>query len=150
MINWIAILALWSVAVWFFVQPAYAQDDLPSKVFMYSGLTYLWIALWAALGGAVSFYQKVKSGASRAFNFTELIGELATSAFVGIVTFMLCDYARIDPRLSAVFIAVTGHMGSRAIFIGEKLLQKYLAEKVGVVLDADGNPPAQAAAETKK
>ena len=115
-----------------------AQNGGDRAIFIYDWLTYLWVVTWAGIGGAVNFFQKVKAGVTRAFNLTEFVGELATSAFVGIITFMLCDWAKVDPKLSAVFIAVTGHMGSRALFVGEKFIQKYIEKKTGVIVDETG------------
>lgn len=94
--------------------------------------TYLWVGFWASLGGAVSFYQKVKAKSARWFNFGELIGELATSAFAGIVTGMLCIAAGAHPALTFGLAGITGHMGGRAIFWLEKLAQAYLEKKLGV------------------
>ena len=42
----------------------------------YGLITYLWVTGLAAWGGLVSFYRKVKSGETRAFNVVELIGEI--------------------------------------------------------------------------
>ncbi len=96
----------------------------PKTPFDYSVLTYAWVAFVSALGGVAHFIHKVKTGVARAFNFTELVGELIISAFAGMVTFWLCEWARIDPLLSAALIAISGHMGSRAIFLIEKMAER--------------------------
>lgn len=94
---------------------------MPEKdPFNYSVFTYLWVLTLAAVGGAVNFANKLKNGEVRAFNITELIGELMTSGFAGLLTFWLCEWAGIDKMLSAVMIGISGHMGSRAIFRFEK------------------------------
>lgn len=100
--------------------------------FDYSVLTYIWVMALAALGGIVSFYGKVKSGAVRAFNFTELAGELFTSGFAGLLTFWLCRSANMNEFISAVLIGISGHMGSRAIFA----IEKWATEKFGASNDA--------------
>lgn len=86
----------------------------------YSTLTYLWVLILAAIGGAVNFIQKLKAGTARAFNLTELFGELMTSGFAGLLTFWLCEAAELNKLISAVLIGISGHMGSRAIFRLEK------------------------------
>jgi len=86
----------------------------------YSLLTYVWVTGLAILGGIVNFMRKLKEGAVRKFNVTELVGELITSGFVGVLTFWLCEWANTDRLLSALFIGVSGHMGSRAIFLFER------------------------------
>lgn len=94
---------------------------MPEKdPFNYSLITYLWILGLSAVGGAVNFSRKMRDGVVRAFNFTEFIGEIMTSSFAGLLTFWLCEWSNIDRMLSAVLIAISGHMGSRAIFRMEK------------------------------
>lgn len=94
----------------------------------YSLVTYAWVVMWSVWGGMVSFYNKLKAGHVRAFNITELLGELCTSGFVGVITFWLCEQAEIQPLMSAALIGISGHMGSRALF----MLEKFLSKKIGV------------------
>lgn len=89
----------------------------------YSLLTYFWVMLLSAWGGVVSWLRKRRSGQARPFNFTEFIGELVTSAFAGVITFWLCEYSQIPQLMSAVLIAISGHMGSRAIFQIERWVE---------------------------
>jgi LydA holin phage, holin superfamily III len=91
----------------------------------YSLLTYAWVFMLAILGGVVNFMHKLKAGHTRVFNFVEFIGELVTSAFAGVITFWLCENAGISPLMTAAFVGVSGHMGSRAIF----MLENWLKEK---------------------
>lgn len=93
-------------------------------------LTYAWVVLLACLGGAVNFFNKVRSGVVRVVNLTEFMGEIVTSAFAGIITFYLCTWAELSPLLTAALVGISGHMGSRAIFRLErwaenKFLGKY-------------------------
>lgn len=85
----------------------------------YPLITYAWVVLMASWGGLISFLRKRREGVVRAFNLTELIGELVTSAFVGIVTFLLCEWSGTPALLTAAFVGITGHMGSRALFMFE-------------------------------
>ena len=91
-------------------------------------LTYAWVFGLAMLGGAASFVRRVRSGESKYSNIVELIGELVVSAFAGLVTFFLCQSAAFDEMLTAAFIAISGHMGTRIIFIFEA----YLVKKFGL------------------
>lgn len=91
----------------------------------YSFLTYLWVFGLSSLGGFISFMNKVKKGHARAFNIAEFIGEISASAFAGVITFWLCENADISPLVTAAFVGVSGHMGSRAIM----LFEDYLAKK---------------------
>ena len=82
----------------------------------YSLLTYLWVMAISSWGGVVSIHRKIQQGVLRPFNFVEILGELATSAFVGIITFWLCELANFPPLMTAALVGITGHMGSRALF----------------------------------
>lgn len=97
----------------------------------YSWLTYLWVFGVALWGGTVNYLRKRREGIIPAFSITEFAGELMTSAFAGLITFFLCEAAGFNPMLSAAFIAISGHMGSRAIFMLEKHLQKRFASESG-------------------
>lgn len=83
-----------------------------------------WIIFLAILGGAVSYIHKVRTGATRRFNLPELVGDMFISGFVGIITFYLCRWAQLDELLSAAFVGIAGHMGSRALFLAEKAIER--------------------------
>lgn len=90
----------------------------------YTLITYAWIFTLSAWGGLVSFIAKVKAGDARCFNFAELIGELVTAAFAGMLTFWFCELANFKPLLTAAFVGISGHMGSRLIFRFEKAMER--------------------------
>lgn len=94
----------------------------------YSLITYFWVALLSVVGGFVNFYHKVQRGLASPFSFTELIGELMTSGFAGVLTFWLCEWSQINPLLTAVFVGISGHMGARAIFQLERWAEKRFGE----------------------
>lgn len=87
-------------------------------------LTYAWVFGLAMLGGAASFVRRVRNGEAKYYNIIALIGELVVSAFAGLVTFFLCRSAGFDEMLTAAFIAISGHMGTRLIFMFEAYLVK--------------------------
>lgn len=91
----------------------------------YSLLTYGWVFMLAILGGIVNFMRKLQQGHARAFNLVEFVGELVTSAFAGVITFWLCEHAGISQLMTAALVGVSGHMGSRALF----MFEEYLKEK---------------------
>lgn len=91
-------------------------------------LTYGWVFGLSLLGGAASFVRRVRNGQSKYSNIVELIGELVVSSFAGLVTFFLCQSAGFDGALSAAFIAISGHMGTRVIF----KFESYLVRKFGL------------------
>lgn len=88
----------------------------------YTLLTYLWVFAISGLGGAVSFSRKVKAGQSHWSNIAAFLGEIATSAFVGLITFFLCESAKLAPLLTAALVGICAHMGSRAIYQFETII----------------------------
>lgn len=89
----------------------------------YTWITYAWVLLLAILGGVVNYVRKIRSGQSP-WNIVEFVGELATSALVGLTTFYLCEAANIAPLMTAALVGVTGHMGSRALYQFETSLRR--------------------------
>lgn len=87
-----------------------------------------YMAIVAGGGGLLSYYQKVKKGEARPFNVPEILGEVIISAAVGILTFWICKGLEVNEWLTAAGVAITGHMGARAIFIAEKSLES-MADK---------------------
>lgn len=96
----------------------------------YSLLTYGWVLTLASWGGVVNFLRKRKSGDARPFNVVELIGEIVTSAFAGMVTFWLCEASGIGGLITAALVGISGHMGSRAIFAFERWAEKRFGVKL--------------------
>lgn len=104
----------------------------------YELITYAWVIFLSGWGGVVSFINKVKKGESRACNFLELIGEVVTAGFAGVLTFWLCEAANINALITAAMVGISGHMGSRAIFMIEILITKKF--KTGDKNDSSFNP----------
>ena len=77
----------------------------------------------SCMGGIVSYLNRIdRSGI--AFSFIRLVVEVVTSGFVGIIAFMLCDYAGLEWSVTAAIVAISGHMGTRALFIIENIAIK--------------------------
>ena len=89
----------------------------------YSLITYSWVFMLAILGGIVNFMRKLQAGHVRVFNLVELVGEIVTAGFAGVITFWLCENAQIAPLMTAALVGVSGHMGSRALFLFEDFLK---------------------------
>jgi len=104
---------------------------MPENLVNYSLLTILWVSGLSLLGGLAGYIKKVNSGLIKRFSIVELVGELFISGFVGIVTFLLCDAANLDVRVTAALVGISGHMGSRAIF----LLEQFINKKFNTVFD---------------
>ena len=90
----------------------------------YAWLTYLWVFGLSSWGGFVSFMRKRRQGHARPFNVAEFVGEIATSAFAGVLTFYLAESAGAPQLLTAAMVAISGHMGCRAVFLIEKWMER--------------------------
>lgn len=99
-------------------------SDIAKDPASYSLLTYGWVFALAMLGGVVNFMRKLQMGHVRAFNIIEFVGELVTAAFTGVLTFWLCEHSQISPLVTAALVGVSGHMGSRALYLIEGWLKK--------------------------
>lgn len=96
----------------------------------FSLLTYAWVFGLSLWGGLASFIAKYRRGHARAFNVAELLGELVISGLVGVMTFYLCTWANFDQLLTAALVAITGHMGSRALMRAEKALEAWAERRI--------------------
>jgi hypothetical protein len=83
-------------------------------------------------GGMINWYSRVKAGHARAFNSIELIGELFTSAVVGLGAFMALQGMGQPEGVCAASAGVAGHMATRLLFAieqyAEKRMKKLLKE----------------------
>lgn len=100
---------------------------------------WLWSVFLCLLGGFVRFTQNVQAGHARPWNFTELIGEMAMSAFVGSLAYKGClafDFFHGRPDLIPAIVGVTSHMGARALFKLEVFANFFANRKLGLPPDA--------------
>jgi len=102
------------------------NENIPKDPSSYSWLAYAWVIGLSIWGGFVSYLRKVNTGKLHKWSITELVGEIVTSALMGVITFWICEWATVPPLLSAAFIAVSGHMGSRGLFLLENYMRKRL------------------------
>lgn len=114
---------------------AHAQSAAPKDPFSYSLRIYGLMLATAILGGFVSWYGKVRRGEISPGSVFHLIGEITTSAFVGLVVFWICEYLNLPQLITAPIVGVSGHMGAKAITMAERILQKRVADRTGVPTD---------------
>ena len=101
-----------------------AASEVSKDPTTYGLLTYLWVFGLSSWGGFVSFMRKRKQGVARPFNIAEFFGEIATSAFAGVLTFYLAESAGLPQLMTAAMVAVSGHMGGRAVFLIERWMER--------------------------
>lgn len=128
-----AILASVFVALLFAPWIVQAAQDRMKSPFDYSIRQYMMILGFAMLGGAVSWYNKVRAGIIPKWSVNHLVGELCTSAFSGLIGFLIFDSMNFPEGLTAALAGVCGHMGTRAI----GAFEKHFERKLGVDVPAD-------------
>jgi hypothetical protein len=88
-------------------------------------LTTFFLSTW---GGVVNHITTLRSGRKK-FQLKELIFDLVVSTFAGLITFYFCRSAGISETMSAVLIAISGHMGTRAIAGFETVYRRIIGAK---------------------
>jgi hypothetical protein len=91
----------------------------------------------ALLGGLVSWIGKVRRGDVGAWNIMQLVGELATSAFAGLLCFWICEAFGTPSLVTISLVGISGHMGTRAIVIFERWAARKYGLQVPPVADKD-------------
>lgn len=80
-------------------------------------LSTLFLSCW---GGIVSYIQRLRIKSAK-FSWRELSFDLLISSFAGLLTHFFCEYSQVSGSMSAILIAISGHMGTRAIASFEKM-----------------------------
>lgn len=99
---------------------------MPEKeILNYLSFQYIWVIAMSIWGGIIKYLSILNHG-KLTFKISCFLSEIFISSFAGIIAFLFCESANINHLYSAALIGVTGHMGSRAIFIIEGWLVKKL------------------------
>ena len=88
-------------------------------------LTTFFLSTW---GGVVNHITTLRSGRKK-FQLKELIFDLVVSTFAGLITFYFCRSAGVSETMSAVLIAISGHIGTRAIDGFETVYRRIIGAK---------------------
>lgn len=88
------------------------------------------------LGGFVNWYRRVRKGETEMLSFPALVGELAISAFAGLITFWGCAALDVSPLWTAAGAGIAGHAGGAGVEWAERVAKRYFEKKLGVALTA--------------
>ncbi len=88
-------------------------------------ISWIWVMALAGWGGAVSYFTKLQTNGIP-FSFLKFLMEIVTSAFVGVITFLICDASNLSWEVTAAMVGVSGHMGTRALFMIEQRYEMFI------------------------
>lgn len=111
--------------------PVMAQE-VHKNPLSYSLRDYGVILAIAMLGGFVRWYNAVRRGESAAYDLRTLVGELFTSAFMGILTFWACEAMNVQPLITAAMAGMAGHAGVSGLLWAERVLKRFFERRYGV------------------
>lgn len=123
------------LALWIMLAPAAAfAESLPSikDPLNYPMKQYGFILAIAMLGGAVSWWAKVRKGDVQGSNIAALIGELTTSSFAGLLVFWIAEYFSVPPVLTAALAGLAGHAGGRGVAWLEETARRKAEASMGL------------------
>ena len=80
-------------------------------------LSTFFLSTWGGVVNPITTLRSVR----KEFQLKELIFDLVVSSFAGLLTHFFCEYSNVGGSMSAILIAVSGHMGTRAIAGFEKM-----------------------------
>jgi len=113
--------------------PAIAQETAVHKSpLSYSLREYGVILLIAMVGGLVRWFTAVRKGEVAAYSIRVLVGELCTSAFMGILTFWVCEAMDVQSLLTYAMAGMAGHAGVAGLLWADRVLKKFFEHKYGV------------------
>lgn len=120
-------------AIWFGAAVSFANAVEPLKnPLSYSMREYGAIIGIAMLGGFVRWYTSVRRGQAAVYDIRILVGELMTSAFIGILIFWACEAYNVNPLITAALTGMGGHMGISLLMWVEKSLKRHIECKYGL------------------
>lgn len=88
-----------------------------------------WVLFLALAGGLAAFIMRLNHASTPqpiGKIFLSLLGELFLSSFAGFITFLICRYYEFTHMLTAVLVAVSGHLGGNAIRNISKLYDAFI------------------------
>lgn len=110
---------------------AHAQSAMRNPL-SYSLAEYGLMLGVAIAGGVVAWIRKVRSGEYPAWSLGQLIGEMAISAFAGLLTFWGCEYFNAPQLLTASLAGIAGLASSKFLTLAESAAQRWLERRLNL------------------
>lgn len=110
---------------------AHAQQTLRNPLQI--SLAEYGLMLGAAIfGGVVGWIRKVKAGDLPPWSLAHLVGEMAISAFAGLLVFWACTAIGLQMVVIAPLAGMAGLLGSKGLALAERAAQRYAERRLGL------------------
>jgi uncharacterized membrane protein len=86
----------------------------------------------AVAGGVVAWIRKVRSGEYPSWSLSQLVGEMATSAFAGMLTFWGCEAYGAPLMITACLAGMSGLASSKLLSLAESAALRHAERKLGI------------------
>lgn len=93
----------------------------------YTWTEYALLLAVAVLGGMVGWYGRLQSESPPKVSVLQVVGEVGTSAFAGLLAFWLTQWAGAPQLLSICIVGVAGHMGARFLYS----MESWVRQRIG-------------------
>lgn len=100
-----------------------AAEESAKSPWGYAWWQYGTTMLLSAFGGIVSWMK------SERYGWRPFLGDMGASMFVGLVTFLACESLGVHGAAQAVCIAISSHMGTRALFLIRKKMFPWMGDE---------------------
>lgn len=91
----------------------------------------LFLSLAGGLGAFIMRLNQATEPKPLKVIFLKLFGELFLSGFAGLLTFLLCKEFGLSSNMTAVAVAISGHLGGNMIILISDYLKKFFKNKFG-------------------
>lgn len=91
----------------------------------------LFLSLAGGLGAFIMRLNQATEPKPLKVIFIKLLGELFLSGFAGLLTFLLCKEFGLSSNMTAIAVAISGHLGGNMIILISDYLKKIFKDKFG-------------------
>lgn len=84
-------------------------------------LPFIYVLIVSMWAGTAHTIGRVRKGELAKFSFVEWVADIVICSFIGMITYFICRYGKLDEFLTITFVSIASHMGTRAINLFEKL-----------------------------
>ena len=99
--------------------------EQPPKPLDIPVITYIWSFVIAVWGGLVRYLLSRQDQQWKGFRWVDLLVQVITSGFAGILALLLIKWAGINETIGAVVIAIAGHAGGETIRYIRSLVERW-------------------------